>query len=63
MAGVLGVLPIAINGWGVRESVFVTLLAPLGAAPGDILAGVLLGRALVLALSLVGAAPLLLERK
>jgi glycosyltransferase 2 family protein len=63
MAGVLGALPLSINGWGVREALFVTFLTPLGAPADAVLGGVLLGRALVLLLSLVGALPWMLEQK
>jgi uncharacterized membrane protein YbhN (UPF0104 family) len=58
----LGVLPIAINGWGVKEAVFVSLLTPYHAPASDLLAGMLLARALVLVASLVGLVPLVLER-
>jgi uncharacterized membrane protein YbhN (UPF0104 family) len=58
----LGVLPIAINGWGVKEAVFVGLLRPYHAPASDLLAGMLLARALVLVASLVGIVPLVLER-
>jgi uncharacterized membrane protein YbhN (UPF0104 family) len=58
----LGVLPIAINGWGVKEAVFVSLLTPYHAPASDLLAGMLLARALVLVASLVGVVPLVLER-
>jgi glycosyltransferase 2 family protein len=63
MAGVLGILPISVNGWGVKESLYIALLAPIGATASGILAGVLLGRALMLILSLAGVIPLVLEKK
>jgi glycosyltransferase 2 family protein len=63
MASVLGLLPISVNGWGVKESVYIGLLTPVIASPGNILAGVLLGRALAFLLSLAGVIPLMIEKK
>jgi glycosyltransferase 2 family protein len=63
MAGVIGMLPISVNGWGVKESVYIGLLTPLIASPGNILAGVLLGRAVVFLLSLAGVIPRMIEKK
>jgi uncharacterized membrane protein YbhN (UPF0104 family) len=63
MASVLGLLPISVNGWGVKESVYIGLLTPVIASPGNILAGVLLGRALTFLLSLAGVIPLMIEKK
>jgi uncharacterized membrane protein YbhN (UPF0104 family) len=62
LASVAGLLPFSLNGWGVREALLVTLLAPLGASAAAILAGALLARMLVLVLSSAGAALLPLER-
>jgi uncharacterized membrane protein YbhN (UPF0104 family) len=61
IAGVAGMLPITLNGWGVREGIFVALLTPFGAAPGAILAGALLGRGLNLLATLPGGVLLMLE--
>jgi uncharacterized membrane protein YbhN (UPF0104 family) len=61
LASVVSLLPVTINGWGVREGVLLGLLTPLGAPAATVLAGALLARALVLACSLVGAALLPLE--
>jgi uncharacterized membrane protein YbhN (UPF0104 family) len=63
IAGVAGLLPITINGWGVREGLFVALLTPFGATAGQALAGALLGRCLVLLVTLPGAALLVLGRR
>ncbi len=60
-ASLIGVLPIAINGWGVREGVFLALLAALGQPTAGVLAGLLLGRGLQLLVSLLGSIPLVLE--
>ncbi len=61
--GVAGLLPITLNGWGVREGLFVALLTPFGATAGQALAAALLGRALLLLVTLPGALLLLLERR
>lgn len=63
MVGIIGLLPISVNGWGLREATIIALLAPLGASTVGVLAGALLGRALVLVLSLVGGPLLLFERQ
>lgn len=62
IVGVAGILPISVNGWGLRESLLIGLLAPFGAASASLVAGALLGRALQLLLSLPGAALLLREQ-
>lgn len=54
LAGVVGLLPITVSGWGVREGLLVTLLTPLGAPASVVLAGALLGRALLLLVTLPG---------
>lgn len=54
MAGIAGLLPITVNGWGVREGLLVSLLTPLGAPASVVLAGALLGRALLLIVTLPG---------
>ena len=61
LASVASLLPVAVNGWGLREGVLVALLSQLGAPASTVLAGALLARALVLVCSLVGAALLPLE--
>jgi len=61
LSSAVGLLPISINGWGVREALLLALLVPLGATPAGVLAGAFFTRAAVFALSLVGAAPLLLQ--
>jgi uncharacterized membrane protein YbhN (UPF0104 family) len=60
---VTSLLPISINGWGVSESLFLVLLAPFQVSSSGILAALLLGRALLFIVSLVGVVPLLLELK
>ncbi|NWG21499.1 MAG: flippase-like domain-containing protein [Chloroflexi bacterium] len=62
LVGVVGLLPLSINGWGVRESLIVGLLAPLGALPDQLLAGALLGRVLLLLVTLAGGVLLLTEK-
>lgn len=62
MAGVVGMLPITLNGWGVREGLFVALLTSYGATASQALAAALLGRALILLVTLPGALSLALER-
>lgn len=54
LVGVVGLLPITVSGWGVREGLLVTLLSPLGAPASVVLAGALLGRALLLLVTLPG---------
>ena len=61
LVGLIGLLPVSINGWGVREVLIVTLLTPLGAPAYRVLAGALLGRFLVLVVTLVGGVLLWLE--
>jgi len=61
LVGLIGLLPVSINGWGVREVLIVTLLTPLGAPADRVLAGALLGRFLVLVVTLVGGVLLWLE--
>jgi uncharacterized membrane protein YbhN (UPF0104 family) len=58
---IAGLVPISINGWGVSESLFLILLMPLHLPESGILAGLLVGRALLLLVSLAGAPPLLFE--
>lgn len=54
LSGVVSLLPVTINGWGVREGLLITLLTPFGASASSILAGALLGRALLLLVTLPG---------
>lgn len=63
IANVVSALPITLSGWGVREAVVVSLLAPFGVSATPVLAGIVLGRTLVLLSSLVGVVPLMFERK
>lgn len=63
MTNVLGALPIAVNGWGVREAAFIGLLTAFQTANPGVLAGLILGRGLQLLLTLPGVVSLLLERK
>lgn len=63
LVGVVGLLPLSVNGWGVRESLIVGLLAPLGALPDQLLAGALLGRVLLLLVTLAGGVLLLTEKR
>ncbi|MFV9507778.1 MAG: lysylphosphatidylglycerol synthase transmembrane domain-containing protein [Oscillochloridaceae bacterium umkhey_bin13] len=63
LVSVATLLPITINGWGVREGLLVALLASFEALPSAILAGALLGRAIVLLASLPGGLFLVFERK
>lgn len=62
LIGTAGLLPISVNGWGVREALVVGLLAPLGALPDRLLAGALLGRILYLIVTLAGGVLLLFEQ-
>jgi glycosyltransferase 2 family protein len=61
--GAIGLLPITVNGWGLREAAIITLLGPLGAPMAGVLAGALLSRAILLVLSLPGAILLLWEQR
>lgn len=61
LASLIGLLPVSLNGWGVREAVLVALLAPLGADPARVVASSLLARAVILVLSAGGAALIPLE--
>lgn len=61
VVGVAGVIPITVNGWGLRESILIMLLVPLGASPVGIVASGLLGRAIQMVLTLPGAAMMLGE--
>lgn len=63
IVGVIGLLPITVNGWGLREATIIALLAPLGTQAAGVLAGALLGRGLQLLLSLPGAPLLLFEQR
>lgn len=63
LASAISLLPVSINGWGVREGLLVALLTPLGAESGAVLAGALLARGLVLGCSLPGALLLPLEAR
>lgn len=62
LTNVVGILPISINGWGVRESLLIGLLSPYAPASG-VLAGALLARILVLCASLIGALALMGEQQ
>lgn len=62
MTNVLGMVPVAVNGWGVREAAMIGLLLPFGASASYILAGALLTRMLFLLLPLLGMAPFVFER-
>lgn len=62
LVGLAGLLPISINGWGVREALIVTLLTPFGAPPDRLLAAALLGRFLLLLVTLAGGILLLFEQ-
>lgn len=59
LASAAGSLPISMNGWGVRESIYTSLLN--GALLAQILAGALFGRLLALLLSMSGALALAFE--
>ena len=59
LASAAGALPISLNGWGVREGIYGSLLN--GATGAAILAGALLGRALALLFTLSGAIALAFE--
>jgi glycosyltransferase 2 family protein len=59
MAAVAGALPVSLNGWGVREGFYTTLLHQVPSA--EILAGALFGRALGIVLTLGGAFAWMLE--
>jgi glycosyltransferase 2 family protein len=59
LASLASLLPIAVNGWGVREGVLVSLLALIGAPPELVLAAALLARVLVLVVTLPGGLLLL----
>ncbi len=61
LVGLIGLLPVSISGWGVREVLIVTLLTPLGAPADRVLAGALLGRFLILVVTLAGGVLLWLE--
>lgn len=61
LVAVIGLLPISVNGWGVRETVLIGLLVVPGAQSGGVFAAALLARAVVLLLSLPGAALLAME--
>ncbi len=63
LVGLAGLLPISINGWGVREALIVTLLTPFGAPPDRLLAAALLGRFLLLLVTLAGGILLLFEQR
>jgi uncharacterized protein (TIRG00374 family) len=63
LANLISLLPISINGWGLREGALVALIAPLGVPSSVVLAGALYSRALVFGCTLVGAAPALLARQ
>lgn len=63
LASVASLLPVTMNGWGVREGVMIALLVPFGAPASGVLAAALLARGLVLLLSLPGALPLLAGRR
>lgn len=54
-------VPISINGWGIRETVFIFLSNKYSIDMNTILAGLFLGRALLLLVSFMGLFPLLLE--
>jgi uncharacterized membrane protein YbhN (UPF0104 family) len=61
LTGLIGTLPISINGWGVRESLYIGLLTGQSASAPAILAGALFGRFLATLLTLVGAVSLIVE--
>ena len=59
----VGVLPISINGLGVVDTTFVVLLAIYGADNDAALAVMLIGRMLLIPVSLIGAGFYLFDRK
>lgn len=61
LVGLIGLFPLSISGWGIREALIVTLLSALGAPADRVLAGALLGRFLFLLVTLVGGVLLWLE--
>jgi uncharacterized membrane protein YbhN (UPF0104 family) len=63
VVSVSGVLPISINGLGLNESLVIGLLAAFQQPRDRMLAGLVLGRVLLLLVSLAGALPLALERR
>lgn len=63
MAGLAGLVPVTLSGWGVREGVLVALLTPVGASASAVLAGAVLGRVLQMLVTLPGAALIWTERK
>lgn len=63
LVGLSGLLPISINGWGVREALIVTLLTPFGTPPDRLLAAALLGRFLLLIVTLAGGILLIFEQR
>lgn len=63
MISVVGLLPITVSGWGVREGLIIALLAPYGIPASQALAAALLGRALTMLVTLPGALLLLFERR
>lgn len=54
MVSIASLLPITINGWGIREGLLGYFLTPLGAPTAGIIAAALLGRVIVLVLSIPG---------
>lgn len=63
LVSIVSLLPIAVNGWGVREGALVSLLALIGAPAELVLAGALLSRVLVLVVTLPGGLLLLRENR
>ncbi|GAC1519787.1 MAG: hypothetical protein NVS2B7_40540 [Herpetosiphon sp.] len=61
LSNVLGVLPISLNGWGVRESAFLAMVAAYGLPVDGVFAGLLLARGLTVGCTVVGALPYFLE--
>lgn len=61
MVSTVTLLPITLNGWGLREALIVALLTPLGIDPGSLLAGALVGRGLNLLVTLPGGVLLLFK--
>jgi hypothetical protein len=57
IASIATLLPISINGWGLREAVILTIVNNQSYSETNILAGLLLGRALFLLVSSLGMLP------
>lgn len=63
LANSASLIPVSVNGWGLREAIFLFFSQSFLVDPSRILAGLILSRAMLFLVSMVGLWPLLIEMK